>query len=152
MVHLRTILLSCVALTSCAISVAGGPNQNAAVRVSVTAFDWAATLIAQGHFVADKKGAWKYDHPTRSQENNFIRDHGFREYAQWYLAVDERRASNSKARCKFPFGDFRNVHRCGLLAVKERAHEYGYYEIEDAATKLLMMIESAGQARQKSVD
>ncbi|HST31792.1 MAG TPA: hypothetical protein VLK27_13235, partial [Chthoniobacterales bacterium] len=90
------------------------------VQVNTTAFAFARELISQGRFLADKKGAWGNDHPTRSQESDFIRDHGFPEYAKWYLAIDERHAHNNKTRYKFPFGDFRNVHRCGLLAVKAR--------------------------------
>ncbi len=122
------------------------------IRLNTAAFDFACELINQGRFLADKKGDWSSDHPTRAQENDFVRNHGFREYAKWYLAMDERRGPNGKARYKFPFGDFRNVHRCGLLAVKARAHQYGYQEIEDAAAKLLAMIESSGPARQKRID
>jgi len=151
MVQLRTVLLPFV-LTFCALSVEGNSSRDAGPRVNVEAFNWAATLIAQGQFVADKKGTWSNDHPTRSRENDFVRDHGFQEYGKWYLAVDERHASNSKARYKFPFGDFHHVHRCGLLAIKSRAREYGYHELEAAAAKLLELIESAGPRAQKRVD
>jgi hypothetical protein len=146
MVQFRTALLSFAALTSCAISVDGSPSQNTSVKVNLEAFDRATALIAQGRFVADKKGAWENDHPKATQENNFIRDYGFPEYAKWHLAVDERHSSNSKARYKFPFGDFQNVHRCGLLAVKSRAREFGYHEIEAAAAKLLAMIDQSTHA------
>jgi hypothetical protein len=123
-----------------------------AVRLNAAASNFACELIEQGRFVADKKGAWRSDHPTRSQQNTFIRDQGFSEYAKWHLAVDERKAWDSKARYKFPFGDFQNVHRCGLLAVKSRAREYGYHEIEAAAAKLLEMIDSIRPRAQKHVD
>jgi hypothetical protein len=146
MVHFRIALLSFAGLTLCAVPVDGSPSRNAGVRVNVAALDWAATLIAQGHFVADKKGAWRNDHPTRSQENDFAHSHGFPEYSKWYLAVDERHAQNSKARYKFPFGDFQKVHRCGLLAIKSRAREFGYHEIEAAAAKLLAMIDQSTHA------
>src|SRR5690348_11137126 len=86
--------------------------KNSSVRFNPAAFDFACKLIKQGRFVADKKGGWSEDHPTRAQENDFIRDHGFQEYAKWYLAVDERYSANSKVRYKFPFGDFNRVHRC----------------------------------------
>src|SRR5262249_731402 len=39
-------------------------------------------------------------------------------------------------RYKFPYGDFKNVHRCSLLAVKARARQYGYAQVENAATEL----------------
>jgi hypothetical protein len=152
MVRFRTIVVSFAALTFCKVTADSGSSRDAAIKVNIEAFDWAATLIRQGHFVVDKKGAWNSDHPTRSQENDFVRDHGFQEYAKWHLAVEPRHSANSKARYKFPFGDFRNVHRCGLLAVKARAHEYGYQEIESAAANLLEMIESARPARQQRID
>ena len=133
--------------------LAAGRAQANSVRLNPIAFDFARNLISQGRFVDDKRGNWKRAHPNRNQQNDFIRDHGFAEYAQWYLAIDERHPSNSKARYKFPFGDFRNVHRCGLLAVKARAHAYGYDGIEAAATKLLEMIESVSSPRgQKRID
>jgi hypothetical protein len=122
------------------------------IRLNAAAFDFARELIEQGNFVADQKGDWKGTHPTRAEENDFLRDHGFDEYAKWHLGVDERHAKSSKARYKFPFGDFRNVHRSGLLAVKARAHEFGYQEIENAAAKLLELVESARPAAQKRVD
>ena len=152
MVSFRTIVVFFVALTFCQVTADSGSSRNAAITVNTAAFDWAAGLIKQGRFVADKKGAWGKEHPTRAQENDFVREHGFQEYAKWYLVVDERHAIDSKARYKFPFGDFQNVHRCGLLASKARAHEYGYQEIENAAGRLLEMIESARPARQKRVD
>ena len=122
------------------------------IELNREAFDFARTLIVTGHFVADKKGAWSNHHPTRAQQNDFIRAQGLPPYVKWYLATDERRDVNSKARYKFPFGDFQNVHRCGLLAVKARAHEYGYREIEDAAARLLQIIDSARPGAQKRVD
>ncbi len=147
--RLRIVLLP-FALVAC-VSVYGAPAARSTLKMNNEAFNAAASLIAQGRFVADKKGAWRNDHPTRSQENDFVRGHGFPEYSKWYLALVGH-ALNSKARYKFPFGDFRNVHRCGLLAVKARAHEYGYNEIEAAAAKLLAMIESAAPGAEKRVD
>ena len=76
-------------------------------------------------------------------ENEFIRAHGFAEYAKWHLGVDERYAVNTKRRYKFPYGDFTNVHRCGLLAVKARAAEHKYHDIEDAAARLIRMTPTA---------
>jgi hypothetical protein len=50
------------------------------------------------------------------------------------------------------FGDFSALHRCGLLAVKARAHEYGYAESESAASELVVLIESGRPRGQKRVD
>jgi hypothetical protein len=137
--------LNCVArigLIICfnAISNAG-TQSDGSIKVNEDAVAFASQLIQEGHSIADRKGAWREHKPSPDMENEFIRAHGFAEYAKWHLAVDERYAVNTKGRYKFPYGDFKNVHRCGLLAVKSRAREHGYNEIEDAATRLLQMIE-----------
>jgi hypothetical protein len=123
-----------VAIFLCAISVLAQTRKS--VHLNENAFAFAAQLINEGHVIADGKGAWRKHRPSADQENEFIRLHGFAEYAKWHLGIDERYPENTKRRYKFPYGDFKSVHRCGLLAVKARAHQYGYIEIENAAEDL----------------
>jgi hypothetical protein len=104
----------------------------------------AKQLINTGRVVSDRKGAWAKDRPSALLENEFIQRHGFSEYAKWHLGIDRRYAETSKRRYKFPYGDFKNVHRCGVLAVQRRAGEYNYSEIENAATQLREMIKATG--------
>ena len=110
------------------------------IKLNDNAVAFATQLIKEGHFTADGKGAWREHRPSADQENEFIRLHGFGEYAKWHLAVDERYDENTKRRYKFPYGDFSNVHRCGLLAARSRAAEYRYHDVEDAAVRLIQMI------------
>ena len=93
-------------------------------------------LIKQGNVIADGKGAWTEHRPSAGEENEFIRVHGLAEYAKWHLGIDRRFPETSKRRYKFPYGDFKTVHRCGLLAAKARARQYGYMNIKDAAAEL----------------
>jgi hypothetical protein len=123
-----------VAILFCAISVLAQTRKS--VHLNEGAFAFAVRLINDGHVIADGKGAWSKHRPSADQENEFIRLHGFGEYAKWHLGIDERYPENTKRRYKFPYGDFKSVHRCGLLAVKARAHQYGYIEIENAAADL----------------
>jgi hypothetical protein len=113
------------------------------------AFAFAMHRIKEGHFIADSKGAWRGHRPSVSEENEFIRLHGFGEYAKWHLGIDDHYPENTKQRYKFPYGDFKNVHRCGLLAAKARAGQYGYTEIENAAAKLeqALSMQSKSSAR-----
>jgi hypothetical protein len=106
------------------------------IELNAIAFTFAAELIKEGRIVTDGKGAWTRHRPSTDEENEFIRLHGFTQYANWHLGIDRRFPENSKRRYKFPYGDFRNVHRCGLLAVKARARQYGYAEIENVAAAL----------------
>jgi hypothetical protein len=91
-------------------------------------------------FIADAKGAWTEHRPSAGEENEFIRLYGFSEYTKWHLGVDTRFTENTKRRYKFPYGDFKNVHRCGVLAARSRAAEYRYSDIKDAAMRLIEMI------------
>jgi hypothetical protein len=122
--------------------VRGEPENISSVKLNPTALAHGKQLITGGHVVIDRKGAWAKDRPSTELENEFIRQHGFGEYAKWHLGIDKRYAENTKRRYKFPYGDFKNVHRCGLLAVQRRAGEYGYSEIQNAAAQLRAMIEA----------
>ena len=134
----RAMLLAAgLLISSPALSFAQGRT----VKLNENAFAYAKELIAQGHVVVDKKNAWRGHRPTAQEENEFIRGHGFAEYGKWHLGIDQTHAEGTKARYTFPFGDFKNIHRCGLLAVRSRAHQYGYSDIENAAIQLLEMID-----------
>jgi hypothetical protein len=110
------------------------------ITVNENAVAFAAELIQKGHFIADGRGAWREHRPSADAENEFIRRHGFSEYAKWHLGVDERYPADTKRRYKFPYGDFTNVHRCGILAVEVRARQYGHTDMQGAAAQLLEMI------------
>src|SRR5205807_9750523 len=139
----RFALVAAIAALGALAQISQGGAPERSLEVNPAALQFARDLITQGHFVEDHKGAWAAHKPSRATENEFICVHGFDEYSKWHLAIDNRHSEETKAHCKFPFGDFTNVHRCGLLAVKARAHEYGYAEIEAVATQLLALIESA---------
>jgi hypothetical protein len=113
------------------------------IELNEIAFTFTVKLIHEGQAAEDGKGAWTKHRPTTDEENEFIQLHGFAQYAKWHLGIDRRFPENSKRRYKFPYGDFKNVHRCGLLAVKARARQYGYAEIENAAAELERRIKRA---------
>ena len=113
------------------------------IKLNKDACVFAGRLIQEGHVTADGKGAWSNHRPSTAEENEFIRLHGIAEYAKWHLGIDQRYGASTKRRYKFPYGDFKNVHRCGVLAAKARARQYGYAEIENAAAELEAEIKSA---------
>jgi hypothetical protein len=134
----------------CAVSsVRGEPDNIPSVRLNPIALAYARQLITGGRVVIDRKGAWAKDRPSTELDNEFIRVHGFSEYAKWHLGIDDRYRENTKRRYKFPYGDFKNVHRCGVLAVQTRAREYRYSEIENAAAELRAMIQAHAKSAQK---
>src|ERR1700724_2235919 len=92
-----------------------------AVKLNRIAFDFAKELIVAGRFVFDERDAWSEHRPSAQTENEFLAAHGFREYAKWYLGINEEKHKNTKGRHEFPYGDFENVHRCGVLTAESRA-------------------------------
>jgi hypothetical protein len=120
----------------------GGRETTNRLKLNKDAIEHVKRLIAAGHIVADKHGSWKEHRPSPEQENEFIRAHGFDEYAKWHLGIDERRPLNTKARYKFPCGDFKDIHRCALLAVQNRAKQFNHPNIETAAISLRKMMET----------
>ena len=148
---IATVFFAATFVFFCAISTAlGNAEENPdAVRVNIGALEYAKELIKQGRIVADGRGAWTEHHPSAVAENEFIRLHGFGEYAKWHLGIDDRYAENTKRRYKFPYGDFKNVHRCGVLAAQSRASQHKYYEVENAAAQLKAMIAVTMEAHAK---
>jgi hypothetical protein len=117
------------------------------VKLNETAFGHAKTLIDEGAVVTDERDDWSEHQPSTADENRFIEKHGMREYAKWHLGVDDEEGEDNKGRYKFPYGDFKKVHRCAILAAESRAGQYKYADVERAASHLHGMIEERRRVR-----
>jgi hypothetical protein len=116
-------------------------EQIMSVKLNRQAFDHAKELIGKGCVMIDARDAWSEHQPSAEEENEFISQHGFDEYAKWHLGIDDAEGKEAKGRYKFPYGDFKNVHRCALLSAESQAGQYKHYDIESAAHQLHGMIE-----------
>src|SRR6266550_4905584 len=112
-----------------------------AVKLNNQAFEHAQSLVEQGKFVFDEKDLWSEHQPSAQDENEYLKEHGFGEYGRWYLGIDTEEDEDTKARYKFPYGDFEKIHRCGVLSAESRAGQYKHYDIENAAAHLHGMME-----------
>jgi len=112
------------------------------VKLNDRAFDYAKKLITDGHFVSDERDAWSEHRPSAQQENEFIREHGLMEYGRWYLGINNDEPEDTKGHFEFPYGDFKDVHRCAVLSAESRAGQYKHLDIERAAAHLHGMIDS----------
>jgi hypothetical protein len=117
------------------------------VTLNRTAVDFAKRLIDDGKVVLDDRDDWSEHQPTAKQENEFIEKHGFAEYANWHLGIDDEHDEDTKERYKFPYGDFSRAHRCGLLAAESRAGQYKYRDVEHAAHQLHETLEAVAAGR-----
>ena len=85
--------------------------------------------------------------PRAREQNAFLKTHSFADYALWQLGVTEGVEDETKARHAFVYGDFRRVHRMGLIACHYRAAEWRHKEIELAAHELLQYLDAHSQRR-----
>ena len=113
-----------------------------AVTLNRRAYQHAQELINEGRFVFDERDAWSEHRPSAQEENEFIRLHGFAEYGKWYLGINDEKPEDTKGHYEFPYGDFKHVHRCGVLSAESRAGQYKHLDIEKAAAHLHGMIDS----------
>jgi hypothetical protein len=112
------------------------------IKLNRAAFEHALQLIRAGRFVIDSRDEWSEARPSPADEERFFDEHGYREYRNWYLGIDVNEDEESRARYKFPFGDFARVHRGGVLAVEARAGQYKYVDVERAAAQLHGLLEA----------
>ncbi len=110
------------------------------ITLNHAAVTFAKKLIKDGKIKNDQ-GHWGQHNPDTKAENSFLKSHEISEYAQWHLGEDKSQNEDNKGRYKFPYGDFKTVHRDGLIAAKERAAQQGYHDVEKAANELLHELE-----------
>ncbi len=95
----------------------------------------ARKLIDSQQYVLDS--VWGDVQPSAEDENDFLESHSWDDYAAWHLGLTDGASDETKARYGFVYGDFRRVHRMGLIACQYRAAEWRHKEIELAAHELL---------------
>ena len=100
----------------------------------------ARQLIEARQYVLDSE--WGEAQPKAADENSFLEAHSWEDYGKWHLGLTEGPGEDTKARYAFVYGDFRRLHRSGLIACHYRAAEWRHKEIELAAHDLLQLLDS----------
>jgi hypothetical protein len=111
----------------------------ASYTVNQRAVAHAQRLIDAGQYVLQSD--WGDVQPRAADQNAFLESHSWDEYAEWHLGLTEGAAEQTKARYAFVYGDFRRVHRMGVIACHYRAAEWRHKEIEIAAHELLQYLD-----------
>jgi hypothetical protein len=88
------------------------------------------------------RSEWNRAQPRAGAENAFLESHSWEEYAEWHLGLTVGAPEQTKARYAFVYGDFRRLHRMGLIACHYRAAEWRHKEIELAAHELLELLDA----------
>lgn len=86
---------------------------------------------------------WGEVQPRAADQNAYLERHPWDEYAEWHLGLTAGAEDGTKARCAFVYGDFRRVHRSGLIACVYRAAEWRHKAVELAAHDLLQHLDRA---------
>jgi hypothetical protein len=119
----------------------GENDAMATYTVNPRAVAKAQELIDARQYVLDSD--WGDAQPGTNEQNAFLESHTWDEYAAWHLGLTEGANDETKARYAFIYGDFRRLHRMGLIACMYRAAEWRHKEVELAAHDLLQKLDAA---------
>jgi hypothetical protein len=111
----------------------------ASYAVNPVGVEHARELIDARRYVLESD--WGRVQPRAAEENGFLEKHSWDEYSAWHLGLTEGAKDDTKARYAFVCGDFRRVHRMGLIACLYRAAEWRHKEVERAAYELLQHLD-----------
>jgi hypothetical protein len=111
----------------------------ASYKVNRRAVAHARRLIDTRQYVLDSD--WGEAQPTAEDENAFLKTHSWDEYAEWHLGLTEGATDETKGRYAFVCGDFKRIHRSGLIACQYRAAEWRHKAVELAAHRLLQHLD-----------
>jgi len=107
-----------------------------AVILNKRVFEHAKRLVEKGSYVFDEKDMGSEHQPSAQEGNEYIEEYGFEEFGKWYSGVETDEKEDTKGRYKFQHSNFAKVYRCGVIAAENRAIQYKYNDIEQAAAHL----------------
>jgi hypothetical protein len=111
----------------------------ASYTVNKAAVARARKLIDAHQYVLDSE--WGEVQPRADDENAYVESHSWDDYGEWFLGLTEGATEETKSRYAFVYGDFRRLHRSGLIACQYRAAEWRHKEVELAAHQLLQHLD-----------
>lgn len=111
----------------------------ASYTVNEAAVAQARRLIDAKQYVLDSE--WGEVQPDAEAQNAYLEKHGWSDYAAWHLGLTVGANDDTKARYAFGYGDFRRLHRSGLIACVYRAAEWRHKKVELAAHELLQRLD-----------
>ena len=110
-----------------------------ALQLNQVAFKNAEALIEEGKYRINT--VWREAQPSDNEASQYFEKVGADDYAKWFLAVDTNAPEGAKDRYKLPVGDFKSVHRSGLLAAKDRAEQNKAGDVSEAVDELIFLFD-----------
>jgi hypothetical protein len=118
----------------------GHPDDVASYALNDDAVASVTRLIEVRQYVLDSD--WGDVQPDAAAQNHYLGSHSWAEYGAWHLGLTDGANDETKARYAFVVGDFRRVHRSGLIACVYRASEWRHKAVELAAHDLLQHLDA----------
>ena len=94
----------------------------------------------------DAGDSWSEDAPDAGTENRWLDSHDWTDFSRWHLGVDPAASEDTKGRFSFPFGDFRKVHRCAVIAAESRAAQFDHPQIALADVRAEVLKERGSES------
>jgi hypothetical protein len=113
----------------------------ASYSVNARAVERARELIDGRQYAL--RSQWGEVQPSAADETRYLESHSWDDYAAWHLGLTDGATEHTKGRYAFVYGDFRRLHRMGLIACQYRAAEWGHKDVELAAHELLQYLDAA---------
>lgn len=110
-----------------------------AVKLNSAALAHAQQLLDDDQYMINT--VWSSNEPSPEQEQQYLDRNGLDAYAQWFLGIDTDEPADSKARYKYPYGNFKKLHRSGVIAAKQRAAQHKAREVVDGADQILDLLD-----------
>ena len=107
-------------------------------RLNSKGYDNASSLVESDNI--DRDSDWSF---TSEDGNALLGEDGddWENYAKWFLLENEDASEDTKDRYKFPYGKDGKIYRSALSAIRQRAGQFGYDDVFEAAGKLIEMID-----------
>ena len=107
-------------------------------KLNSKGYDNASSLIENDKI--DRTSDWSF---STEDSNALLGEDGddWDNYSKWFLLVNEDANEETKDRYKFPFGKEGKIYRSALTAIRQRAGQFGYDDVFDAAGKLIEKID-----------
>tara|TARA_R100001463_G_scaffold52954_2_gene103894 strand:+ start:751 stop:1521 length:771 start_codon:yes stop_codon:yes gene_type:complete len=107
-------------------------------RLNSKGYDNASSLVESDNI--DRDSDWSF---SSEDGNALLGEDGddWENYAKWFLLENEDASEDTKDRYKFPFGKDGKIYRSALSAIRQRASQFGYNDVFEAAGKLIEMID-----------
>jgi len=117
-----------------------------ALKLNRAAVAHARALIKAGNYETNR--AWA---ASPAQMNRLLGSPpNWTKYGSWHLGINKSAKKGTKGCYKFPFGTGRSVSKRALSAAAQRASQFGYESIQQAASALLELINAQDQRQAKA--